>query len=434
MNIGYLVPEFPGQTHGFFWREILHIENAGDRVAVFSTRRPRGDVTHAFSATAAQRTFYLADFRLRDMFGWARSALTALRLMRKSDVRRLREEQESWIKLFGLAITGARLSSICRSNGIDHVHGHSCADAGYVLAFSRLAGGPPFSLSLHGDLAVYGRGHGFKFSHAKFIACVTDALRAQVREQVPGLADPKLIRMGIELDASHHKRSGWSAPRMLKIVTVARLNAMKGHKHAIAAVAELKNRGFSIHYDIIGDGEHFGEIERNIAEAGLQQHVTMLGAIANDQIGQCLAGYDAYVLPSVGLGEAAPVAVMEAMSIGIPVICSIIGGTPEMIRHEETGFLFAQGDETALADILADLAEEPETRKRVGRAGQAHAHAHFLTSISAAELTSCIRNDESTRHSDFSQASSTSLTLRPPSAGCAARQAHATTALRVRGG
>lgn len=391
MNIGYLVPEFPGQTHGFFWREILHIEKAGDRVAIFSTRRPGGGVTHAFSGTAANRTSYLADFRLRDLISWARSALTALRLMGKSDVRRLREDQESWIKLFALAIVGARLSALCRRDGIDHIHGHSCADAGYVLAFSRLAGGPPFSLSLHGDLAVYGRSHGFKFGHAKFIACVTDALCKQVREQVPGLADPRLIRMGIELDASNHKGTEWSAPRMLKIVTVARLNAMKGHRHAIAAVGELINRGFQVHYDIIGDGEHFGEIARSIAEAGLQQHVTMLGAIANDQIGKRLADYDAYVLPSIGLGEAAPVAVMEAMSIGIPVICSIIGGTPEMIRHEETGFLFAQGDEAALADILGHLAEDPALRQRVGRAGQAHAHAHFLTSVSAADLAGCIR-------------------------------------------
>ncbi|MET0249986.1 MAG: glycosyltransferase family 4 protein [Sphingobium sp.] len=392
MNIGYLVPEFPGQTHGFFWREIVHIEKAGDKVAIFSTRRPKGGVTHAFSATAAQRTFYLADFRLRDMVGWARAALIALRLMGKSEVRCLGQDQESWIKLFALAIIGARLSALCRRDGIDHIHGHSCADAGYVLAFSRLTGGPPFSLSLHGDLAVYGRGHGFKFGNAKFIACVTDALREQVRKQVPGLAEePRLIRMGIELESAHHKDGGWSAPRMLKIVTVARLNAMKGHRHAIAAVGALIKRGFSIHYDIIGDGEHFGEIARSIEEAGLKPHVTMVGAIANDRIGKRLAEYDAYVLPSIGLGEAAPVAVMEAMSIGIPVVCSIIGGTAEMIQHERTGFLFAQGDETALADILARLAEDPELRKRVGRVGQAHAHAHFLTSVSAAELASCIR-------------------------------------------
>lgn len=392
MNIGYLVPEFPGQTHGFFWREILHIENAGSKVTIFSTRRPKGDVTHAFSGTATERTLYLADFRLRDMFSWAKAALSALRFTAKTDARCLREEQESWIKLFGLAVVGARLSSICRSDGIDHIHGHSCADAAYVLAFSRLAGGPPFSLSLHGDLPVYGHGHGFKFGNAKFVACVTDALREQVRTQVPGLAEePKLIRMGIEPDTANHKGSDWSAPRMLKIVTVARLNHMKGHKHAIAAVGELKNRGFSVHYDIIGDGDHFDEIARTIRQAGLEQHVTMVGPVSNDQIGKRLAGYDAFVLPSVGLGEAAPVAVMEAMSVGIPVVCSIIGGTPEMIRNEQTGFLFAQGDEAALADILADLAEDPEIRKRVGRAGQAHAHANFLTSVSAADLVSCIR-------------------------------------------
>lgn len=392
MNIGYLVPEFPGQTHGFFWREVLHIENAGDKVIIFSTRRPRDSVVHAFSATAARRTSYLADIRLADLLNWIMAALSAARFLGRSDVRRLRGEQESWLKLFGLAVIGARLSSICRRDGIDHVHGHSCADAGYVLAFSRLAGGPPFSLSLHGDLAVYGRGHGFKCGKAKFVACVTDALRTQVREQVSDLAEePQLIRMGIELDPANRKVNGWSAPRTLKIVTVARLNWMKGHLHAIAAVGELRKRGLSVHYDIIGDGDFSSEIAKEIEQAGLQQHVTLVGPVASDQIGRHLMNYDAFVLPSVGLGEAAPVAVMEAMSAGIPVICSIIGGTPEMIQHERTGFLFAQGDERALADILATLAEHPELRERVGRAGQAHAHAHFLTSVSAGKLVDCIR-------------------------------------------
>lgn len=392
MNIGYLVPEFPGQTHGFFWREIRHIEDAGNPVTIFSTRRPKSTVSHAFSKAAADRTRYLGDFRYRDIADWSIAALLALKVLARRDVRRLRKEQESWAKLFALAAIGAKLKRDCDRNGIAHVHGHSCADAGYILAFCRLAGGPAFSLSLHGDLAIYGRGHGFKFEKAKFVACVTDALRMQVREQVPGLPEePRLIRMGIELDADNRKGQDWSAPRALRIVTVARLDHMKGHVHAIAAVRVLRDRGVVVHYDIIGQGGHAPEIEACIAEAGLEDQVTMVGPVANDDIGKRLAGYDAFVLPSFGFGEAAPVAVMEAMSVGIPVICSIIGGTPEMIEHGRTGFLFAQRDEAALADILADLAERPDLRERVGAAGRAHAHANFLTSVSAADLVTCIR-------------------------------------------
>ncbi|HEV7340427.1 MAG TPA: glycosyltransferase family 4 protein [Sphingopyxis sp.] len=392
MTIGYLVPEFPGQTHGFFWREILHIEAGGDAVAIFSTRRPHDRTTHDFSRLATDRTLYLTDVRFRDLLAWLSAVLAALALLARKDVRDLRNQGESWFKLIGLAVVGARLGSICRYNNIRHVHGHSCADAGYVLAFSKLSGGPPFSLSLHGDLAVYGRGHDFKFQQAKFVACVTDALCEQVKATLPHLLkEPVLIRMGIERNVANQKRSDWSVPQALKIVTVARLNQMKGHRHAIAAVATLKQRGLRIHYDIIGEGDYHSEIAEQIENAGLQSEVKLVGPLPNDQIAERLSRYDAFVLPSVGLGEAAPVAVMEAMGVGIPVICSIIGGTPEMIEHERTGFLFTQGDEAALVDILARLADDPEMRKRVGEAGQNYAYDNFLTSVSAAKLMHCIR-------------------------------------------
>ena len=392
MKIGYLVPEFPGQTHGFFWREILHIEAAGDDVAIFSTRRPSDRTTHEFSELATERTLYLTDLRIRDAMSWLGAAFAALALLARDDVRNLRSQGESWLKIFGLAVVGARLGAVCRRENIKHIHGHSCADAGYVLAFSKLSGGPPFSLSLHGDLAVYGRGHDFKFGHAKFVACVTDALRRQVQTQLPDLAEePQLIRMGIERSSADQKGDDWSPPRALRIVTVARLNQMKGHRHAIAAVAVLKQRGVQIHYDIIGEGDYHSEIAERIENAGLRSEVKLVGPLPNDQIVDRLCLYDAFVLPSVGLGEAAPVAVMEAMGVGIPVACSIIGGTPEMIEHERTGFLFPQGDEAALSEILAHLADDPESRKRVGDAGRAHAHGNFLTSISAATLMHCIR-------------------------------------------
>jgi colanic acid/amylovoran biosynthesis glycosyltransferase len=322
------------------------------------------------------------------------STLKAFRLMRRKEIRELsRKQSESWGKLFALATVGARLAAICKRDAICHVHVHSCADAAYLAAFSRLSGGPSYSLSLHGDLAVYGNGHEFKIAHSKFIACVTEALGEQVKAQIPGLAfEPKLIRMGIEYDPDVQKVGNWSPRRSLRIVTVSRLNPMKGHVHAIRAVGELLRCGYSVAYDIVGEGDHQAAIESCIQDAGLNEHIRMVGTVANDQIPRLLTGYDAFVLPSVGLGEAAPVAVMEAMSVGVPVICSIIGGTSEMIEHKRTGLLFGQGDEAALANILAQLAEDPGLRQRIGDSGRQHAHKNFLTSRSAAHLVDSIRS------------------------------------------
>ena len=368
------------------------MEAAGETIKILSTKRPQEKAAHGFSDDATSRTTYLADLRLKDIPAWTLAALKALSLMCRKDVRELqRIGGERWGKLYVLATVGARLSAICRREVIGHLHSHSCADAAYVATFSRLSGGPTYSLSLHGDLSVYGRGHNFKFKSAKFVACVTEALCEQVSTQVSQLSkEPELIRMGIDFDPSVHKTGDWSQGGALRLVTVARLNPMKGHAHAIAAVGELASRGYDVCYDIVGEGDYRATIEQCIADAGLTNQVRMVGPIANDQITRFLTGYDAFVLPSVGLGEAAPVAVMEAMSVGVPIVSSIIGGTPEMINDGVTGFLFPQGDEVALAGILVWLADDPTLRQRIGYAGRLHAEAHFLTKNSAARLLYCM--------------------------------------------
>ena len=393
MKIGYLVPTFPGQTHGFFWREIKWLEKLHAEIQIISTTRPTDSANHGFLSEAKSRCIYLADFRARDIIPWTIALIFAVKIFARRDVRAVfTSYNENKFKMYGLAVIGLITKNMCREFDIKHIHGHSCADVGYILAFSQIAGGPSYSLSLHGDLEVYGRGHDFKFQNAKFIACVTAALCEQVKVVVPNLETPVyLIRMGIEPSVGHAKEKDNSEDvGRLRLVTVARLNKMKGHRHLIAAVAELVRLGYDVNYDIIGEGDYEKEISASILEFKMDGRVKILGAVDNDQISKILSAYDVFVLPSVGLGEAAPVAVMEAMGVGIPVVCSIIGGTPEMIEDGKTGFLFNQGDEDQLSSILLQLANSPELQVKIGKAGQVHATENFLTSISAKRLLNCI--------------------------------------------
>jgi glycosyltransferase involved in cell wall biosynthesis len=86
---------------------------------------------------------------------------------------------------------------------------------------------------------------------------------------------------------------------------------------------------------------------------------------------------DAFVLSSVGLGEAGPISVMEAMSTALPVICSVIGATPVMVRDGESGLLVEQEDIDGLADAMTRLAADPDLRKRIGTQARRHAVDHF---------------------------------------------------------
>jgi len=90
-----------------------------------------------------------------------------------------------------------------------------------------------------------------------------------------------------------------------------------------------------------------------------------------------LQSADAFILPTVGIGEGSPVAVIEAMSCGVAVICSRIGGTAEMIDDGVDGLLVEPGDEGAIAEALVRLWEVPGEAQRLGRAARARAEREF---------------------------------------------------------
>src|SRR5262249_25938882 len=87
-----------------------------------------------------------------------------------------------------------------RRNRIDHIHAHSCAHSAHVLAIARRMGGPSYSLTLHGDLGVYGTGHRSKMSGAAFICAVGNHLRSQILEHTD-VPEHRIITtcMGVEV-------------------------------------------------------------------------------------------------------------------------------------------------------------------------------------------------------------------------------------------
>jgi glycosyltransferase involved in cell wall biosynthesis len=392
-GIGYLVPEFPSQTHVFFWREVQALRDLGVPVHLVSSRRPEaGACRHAFAEAAARETHYLFPPRLLPALGALLTrpvrSLKALRY-----VLGLRES--SWkkrLKYCGLLLCAGDLLRHAQVQGYRHLHVHSCADTAHVAALAHLLGGPTYSLTLHGDLPVYGTDHASKMGGARFVACVTAPLRRQVLEQV-GLPAERTGVLWMGVDTDRFCADGLRAyePGRLHMVTVARLNAMKGHVHALAAMRQAVDRGCDVRYTIAGEGPHRAEVEAAVRRLGLADRVEMSGTMSETAVRELLQRADAFVLPSVGLGEAAPVSVMEAMACGLPVVASVIGGTPDMITDRVDGLLVAQADEAALADALVFLARNPEERRRLGRAARERAVQAFDSRQTARRLLQAVQ-------------------------------------------
>ncbi len=379
LRLGYLVPEFPAQTHAFFWREAEALREAGVELRWCSTRRPPPDACrHAFAERARRETRYLFPPRLGAALVYLlRHPLRAARALAYSlGLGGMRLPRR--VRLFGMLLCAADLAAECRRHPLDHLHVHSCADAAHVAALFNHLTGVSYSLTLHGDLQVYGEHHAQKMARAAFVSVVTSDLRRQVIEQV-GLAPERvpLVRMGVDLSRFVARAEPERAPGPLRVVTVARLAECKGHGYALRALRALADEGLDVSYDVAGDGPDRAAVVAEVERLGLQANVRFLGSLAEDDVLALIQGADAFVLPSVGHGEAAPVAVMEAMACGTPVVCSIIGGTPELVRDGEDGFLVAQRDVDGLAAALRRLAREPDTHRRLAHAARERALAAF---------------------------------------------------------
>lgn len=384
-KLGYLVPEFPGQTHAFFWREACAIEDHGTPVQLLSTRRPLPEACpHGFRDDAVARTHYL--------FPPSVAALGALlsRPARSAKglgyIASLRETPvKGRARLLALLPVAAGLFKLCRSEGIEHVHIHSCANAAHLGALLNILGGPSYSLTLHGDLPVYGTDHSAKFADARFVSAVTHPLAEQIAEVSPKLRNP-VVWMGVDCGSFRPTAHTRKAGDPLNVITVARLNNTKGHVFTLEAVARLVQEGHDIRYRIVGEGPKEAEIKADIERLGLSDRVVMEGAFGQDQVREALGQADVLTLTSFGLGEAAPVTVMEAMASGLPVIVSHIGGTPDMVSDGTDADLTPQQDVEAITEALRRHANDPEHSKKIGTAARQTALAKFDYQANAKKL------------------------------------------------
>jgi glycosyltransferase involved in cell wall biosynthesis len=168
--------------------------------------------------------------------------------------------------------------------------------------------------------------------------------------------------------------------------------AVKGHRFLLEAWSKLLRWGVQADLWLAGDGPLRTELERMSASLGVRGSVRFLGTIPHNRLLEMYEGFDiaAAVLASVDLGggnrEGIPVALIEAMSYGVPVVGTLAGGTGELIQGG-TGLLVRPGDSGELAAALRSLLADPARARRLGEFGRLHVAREFDVRRVAAELS-----------------------------------------------
>ncbi|HUW14440.1 MAG TPA: glycosyltransferase [Anaerolineae bacterium] len=167
--------------------------------------------------------------------------------------------------------------------------------------------------------------------------------------------------------------------------TVARLTEQKGQRYLLQALADLRLRYPRLFCIFAGEGESRSELESLSRRLGLEEHVTFCGARRDVAI--MLQGLDLFVLPS--LFEGLPLALLEAMAAGIPVVATSVAGSSEVIEDGVNGRLVPPADVPALTEAIADVLGNDELGRAMAEKGQETVACRY--SIGAvAEAYGCI--------------------------------------------
>jgi glycosyltransferase involved in cell wall biosynthesis len=158
---------------------------------------------------------------------------------------------------------------------------------------------------------------------------------------------------------------GFKGDEILHTV-VGTLKEQKGHRYLIDAVAPLIVRTPRLHILIVGDGELRGHLEDQVHAAGIEENVHFLGN--RSDVPAILCASDAFVLPS--LWEGLPMALIEAMASGLPVIATQVSGSQQVVEQDRSGILVQPGEVLPLRQAIEYLLADPEWARQLGKAAQ----------------------------------------------------------------
>lgn len=147
----------------------------------------------------------------------------------------------------------------------------------------------------------------------------------------------------------------------VKIGSIGSLNATKGYRYLVEAARILKAQDINFKIELIGDGPDRQELKEMITDYQLRDYFKLIGSVESGDLRKYFVNWDIYVQPS--LSETFGLAVSEALSSGLPVVASRVGGLPEQVENGVNGLLIKPADPQALAKALSALIYDDKLRK-----------------------------------------------------------------------
>lgn len=293
-----------------------------------------------------------------------------------------------------------RLHSHLKKGSFDLIHTHGyfadiCGQfAAILLDISGISTCHGFietdlKLRLYNSLAKY------ILRSCKTVIAVSEMIKAEL--VLSGLQDNKVTVIsnavpdsGCEdnLDARREKRILLNIePEEYVIGYLGRVSEEKGLVYLIKAVIELLDEEIPLKLVIVGDGKERKKLEQQVKARGIEYKVIFAGFQTDPE--NWYSAFDLFVLPS--LTEGTPLALLECMAAGVPVIASAVGGVPKIVEDGVNGFLVPPGDCLAIKKKIMFLHGDMELSSRLGKAGIERIKKDFSIDSWCRRVESCYR-------------------------------------------
>jgi glycosyltransferase involved in cell wall biosynthesis len=271
------------------------------------------------------------------------------------------------------------LRRLCRAERFDVVHSHSpITTIGARIALRSLPGRdrPRLITTEHNVWDSHARAtrraDAATARGDEIHLAVSEAVRASMPVRLRSTT--RVIQYGVDVDAvraaAPSREAGRRAlgvgPDEVLIGTVANLRTTKGYPDLLVAAAKVLANGSDMRFVALGQGPMEQELREQADRLGLGERFRFLG-YRPDAV-DVMAAFDIFCLPS--RHEGLPVALMEALVLGIPVVATDVGGTGEIVTDGREAVLVPPGDPERLAAALIALVGDPERRRQMATAGR----------------------------------------------------------------
>ncbi len=227
-----------------------------------------------------------------------------------------------------------------------------------------------------------------KYNQADGVITFSEISRAKLIDLGLDPAKIHVVPYGVDVPSQPSKRA---TADTVRCVAVGRMVAKKAPILTLDAFRRAAELCPELRLDYVGTGELLSAAQQFIRAFHLNDRVTLHGGQPSEAVHRLMRRADIFLQhsmtdPETGDEEGLPVAILEAMANGLPVVSTYHAGIPEAVQDGSTGYLVQEGDSVGMAERLVALVRDPALRRRMGEAGWCRAKEHFSWEKERAEL------------------------------------------------